>query len=123
MSWRFRVGMIRHGDLWKDVLERLRFEQTKGLLGVFLSLRKRCLWIGLNRLQTLAVKPILHMVFRLSGTIELMCFAVISEIRQPSTKRSSNGSACFKMKGAEGLRVVDATVFPSLPRFFIVTPI
>ena len=29
----------------------------------------------------------------------------------------------FKVKGVEGLRVVDASVFPSIPGFFIVTPI
>ena len=31
--------------------------------------------------------------------------------------------AHFKVKGVEGLRVVDASVFPSIPGFFIVTPI
>ena len=29
----------------------------------------------------------------------------------------------FKVQGAEGLRVVDASVFPSIPGFFIVTSI
>ena len=31
--------------------------------------------------------------------------------------------AHFKVRGVEGLRVVDASVFPSIPGFFIVTPI
>jgi choline dehydrogenase len=44
-------------------------------------------------------------------------------IGPPSDVQNSVLDTDFKVKGADGLRVVDASVFPSIPGFFIVTPI
>jgi choline dehydrogenase len=41
----------------------------------------------------------------------------------PATDRRAVVDSRFRVHGTKGLRVVDASVFPFIPGFFIVTPI